>query len=269
MSTARAVLRRIRGVHSDETPTGPCCLVGEKRCELSPRRILDALGETVVMHHPIDRQIFDRDQIKLVDEAAALLVGEVAPPPGDALMHASHNPAPLRTLRRALLDLRETPLGSRQRTFVAAEEAQVLYWLTFRGHSKGLQAHIQAHFSPSRWQWTRLGTLAREADVPFAGAAALDGGRLGRALQRAMQDDFHQPDVHHTQPPRLGVQMAAHRHLREGEAIIAAPASKTRITWRLAGFDPAEERLEGQINAHGHVLQPLRRHPRQRRTLRF
>src|SRR5450432_4263505 len=68
MSTAGAILRRIRGVHGDLPPTGPCCLVREEVRELAPRRVVNALGKTMVMHHPVDRQVFDGDQIKGVDQ---------------------------------------------------------------------------------------------------------------------------------------------------------------------------------------------------------
>src|SRR5574340_1298634 len=100
MPTARAILARIRGVHSDKPPTGPCCLVGEKRCEQSPRRVRDALDEAMVVQHPIDRKVLDGDQIKGVHEATAVLVREIAPSPSRALMDTGHDPASLGTRRR-------------------------------------------------------------------------------------------------------------------------------------------------------------------------
>src|SRR5262245_63781334 len=96
MSTARAILTGVRRIHSDLSPTGPCCLVGEEGCELRPRRISDALGETMVVHHAVDQQIFHRDQVKRVHEAPAVLVREVAPSPCDTLMHARYDLAPCR-----------------------------------------------------------------------------------------------------------------------------------------------------------------------------
>src|SRR5262245_61713950 len=95
MSTARAVLTRVRGVHSHDSPTGPCCLMREQVCELTPRRVVNTLGETVIMHHPIDRQILDSDHIKPVHDATAVLMGEVTPAPGDAFIDSCHDLAPL------------------------------------------------------------------------------------------------------------------------------------------------------------------------------
>src|SRR5258707_7812288 len=69
--------------------------------------------------------------------------------------------------------------------------------------------------------------LAREADVPLAGAAALNGGRLGRALQGPGHDDFHQPHVHDAPAPSFRIEMATYRHLGEGDAVGAAHAAET------------------------------------------
>src|SRR5262249_30890797 len=64
MSTARALLRRVRGVHRDKPPASPCGLPSEEVAERGPRRVLDALGQKVGMHHPIDREVFDGNQVK-------------------------------------------------------------------------------------------------------------------------------------------------------------------------------------------------------------
>jgi hypothetical protein len=52
--------------------------------ELAPRRVLDAVRQTMVVRHPVDRQVFDGEQIKLIDDATALLIAEVTPPPSRA-----------------------------------------------------------------------------------------------------------------------------------------------------------------------------------------
>jgi len=48
--------------------------VGKTRCELAPRRITDVLGQAMVLHHPMNRHILNRDQIMGVDQATAVLV---------------------------------------------------------------------------------------------------------------------------------------------------------------------------------------------------
>ena len=85
---------------------------------MTPRRVMDALGETVVVHHPVDRQILDRDQVKGVHDATAVLMREVAPPPRDALMHSRHHLAPFGALRCAFLLFAEATLHLGKRLFL-------------------------------------------------------------------------------------------------------------------------------------------------------
>src|SRR5258707_13550855 len=103
MSKLRPALTRVRGVHRHKAPTGPCCLVGEEVCELTPRGVQDALRETMVVHHPIDRKVFNGNHVEPIDDVAAVLMREVAATPGAALIDAGHHLAPLGALRRALL----------------------------------------------------------------------------------------------------------------------------------------------------------------------
>jgi hypothetical protein len=87
---------------------------------------MDALGETMDMDHPLDRQFFDGDQIELIYEATTVLVSKVASSPCDTLMHARHHhPTPLGALRCSLLLFAQPPLRFRQLMFLGAEEARI------------------------------------------------------------------------------------------------------------------------------------------------
>jgi hypothetical protein len=77
VATARAVLRCMRGIHSDGAPGGPCCLPGDHCRKLAPRGVMDAPGEAAVLDHTRDAQIVKRDDITGVDEAAGLLMRKV------------------------------------------------------------------------------------------------------------------------------------------------------------------------------------------------
>ena len=254
MSTLRAVLTGVGGVHRDIPATGPCCLVRKQVCELTPRRVLNALGETMVMRHPVDRQILHRDYIEDVDNPAAVLVGEIAPSPPRAFMHARHHLTPFRALRRTLFFLAEATLHLRQRLFFSAEEARVSDLLPSAEGGERFQADINPNLLPGFWQGRRFRTLTGEADIPLVGAAAADGGRLGRTFQGAMQDDFHQPYAMQPEMTAISIQLAADGDLRVGEAGIASFVAKSRVARFLAGPYAAEERLEGQINAYRDIL---------------
>ena len=123
MATPRAILTRVRGVHRPILSTGPCCLVRQQGGELAPRRVLDAVRQTLVVRHPVDRQVFDGEQIKLVHDATTLLMREIAPPPSRARMHAGDHLALGGALWGALGELAVRPLHPGQRVFLVAEAA--------------------------------------------------------------------------------------------------------------------------------------------------
>ena len=226
MPTLRAILTGIRGVHSDILPTGPCCLVRKERYELTPRGVINAFGETMVVRHPVDRQVFDRNEIRAVDDTAAVLVGKVTASPRDTLMHASYDLTLPGALRRAFLRRAETALNLGKRFFLSTEEARVGNLLTSAEGGKRFQSYVYANVLSGFWQRAWLGALTGEADVPFAGTAAIDSGRLGDTFQGAMQDKFHQSYAMQPHAPCGCVQCAADRHLRIRDALIAALARK-------------------------------------------
>jgi hypothetical protein len=84
MSTARAILTPIRGVHRHRLATGPCCLVRKQAGELAPGYVVDALSETVVAPQAMEREVFNRDDSIGVHDTATVLRGEVTTPPARA-----------------------------------------------------------------------------------------------------------------------------------------------------------------------------------------
>jgi hypothetical protein len=56
-----------------------------------PECSLNALGETRGVDHAVDRPILEGDQLTVVDEAAAVLVGEVTAPPARTFTDAPHH----------------------------------------------------------------------------------------------------------------------------------------------------------------------------------
>src|SRR5207248_59807 len=66
--------------------------------EVIPRRISNALGKAMVFEHPLNVQSLNRKKPEAVDQLARFLVGKVATPKGDPLMHASYRLAARRAL---------------------------------------------------------------------------------------------------------------------------------------------------------------------------
>lgn len=120
------------------------------------------------------------------------------------------------------------------------------------------ETHVYPHLAPGLWPPRGLDARAGAADGPLAGTAAANGSGLGRALQGPLQDHLHLPDVHDAQALGRNVQVAADRHLRDGEALGAPRAANAWRPGRLADGAAAAERLEGQVDAHGDMLQHLR-----------
>jgi hypothetical protein len=163
---------------------------------------MHALGQTMGMRHPIDRQVLDGDQVRGIDDAPARLVGNVAAPPGTARVDTGHPLGAGGSIWRALLfrgqpALRRGPCMFLLLLLTQATPVGQLRTRAERG--KRLQAHLTADGSMRGGQWRRLGTFTRETAVPLARTTVADGGRRGRALQGPVHDGLHQAQatVHH------------------------------------------------------------------------
>src|SRR5712691_8327186 len=122
MATARTILARVRWVDRYKRSTGTCCLVGYERSELRPRRILNAFGEAVIVHHLIDGEVFYGNDIEAIDHTAALLMGKVGTSVTDPLMHSADDRAAFLPLRGALGRSRQLALGALQVFLIRAQK---------------------------------------------------------------------------------------------------------------------------------------------------
>src|SRR5689334_9726288 len=144
MSTLRAILTRIRGIHSYVLSTGACSLVRKEVRELAPRRVMDALSKTLGMHHPIDRQVFNGNDIKRIRDTAAVLMSKVTPSPHAALVDSGHHRAPRRAFGRAFLGFTQTTLCLGECLFLLAEEARIGNRVTTGERGKCLESYVNA-----------------------------------------------------------------------------------------------------------------------------
>jgi hypothetical protein len=152
---------------------------------------MDALGEAMMVRHPLDRKVFNSDEIKSIHDAMTVLVRKVTAPPGDALMDPRHDLAPLSVFWRPYFLFGQAALCLGKRLFLSAKEARVSDFLPHAESGEGLQPDINTYLLARFLQWRRFGALTGEAGVPLASAAACDGGRLGCAFERAMQENLH------------------------------------------------------------------------------
>jgi hypothetical protein len=82
-----------------------------------------------------------------------------------------------------------------------------------------------------------------------------------------MQDYLDLPEIGDAHAPVLNFQSASDRHLREGQAIVAALPAEAWVSRFFTSFAAAKERLKGPINAYRDVLKRLRAHIGQRGAL--
>jgi hypothetical protein len=255
VSTLRAVLTRIGRAHSHQRLPSICCFVSEVCGKLRPRGIDNTLGQTVVMHHPVHGQVFNSDDSKPLDQAAAFLVRKVVASIGDALMHAGNNRAALRSFNRAFGGRRQLPLGALQVFLIGPQKLGAWGLLASRKRVEARQSYVNAYGRASLPQGALL-YVADNGDVPFACRAAPYRTGLGGAVEGAMLDNPQCADLGEVQ--RAFGQLTPIAVLWEGHRVVAALPSETGIAGLFACFTPAKERLKGQVNAHGNILQDLR-----------
>src|SRR5665213_479012 len=138
-------LTRVCGIHRHEPTTGTCCLVRQIRAELAPRGITDALGQTVMVDHPVNLQVFDTDDLEAVDDLPAVLMGEVLAPIGDPLVNPSYHLPALLPGRAALCFPAHPALGPSQVVLIASEEPGIGDSLPRAQRGEGGQAHVDTH----------------------------------------------------------------------------------------------------------------------------
>src|SRR2546430_770615 len=69
----------IPAVDDNQAAAVPLALVCKLAAELAPAAIGDGAGEMAVADHVLDREVFDHDEVGLVDQPGAGLVQEVPP----------------------------------------------------------------------------------------------------------------------------------------------------------------------------------------------
>lgn len=236
-------------------------LLGESR----PRRVRNAFSETVVVHHPVDVQIFHADDAELIDYFTRLLMREVVPLKPNALMDARHNLAPLGSLWRALFLFAQKTLRFGKCVLFGAKEARIIYMVARRKVGECFESNINADLCGRFRQRLRVFYLTSERGVPLASAASPDVAGLNLSFNGAVQFDVDIADFRECQV--VSVNLKA--RLRESETIVAMLSPESRIARFRSSFDATKESLERKVKAHGNILQDLTVNSLQRFTLFF
>jgi hypothetical protein len=227
--------------------------------ESRPRRVTYTFSETVVMHHPVDLQIFNRYETVGVYDLSAGLVGEVGTLETYPLVDSGNYLASFLTFRCTLFSLRKLSLSASQFLFFFAKEAGIGYLRTIRQGSKAVQADIKADLVRVLWKNIRLYVITAKASVPFASARAGDSASFGIAFNRSMEFNLDMTDLRDYQ--FVTDKLTAARDLREGDRVIPSIALEAGITsFFVTGLNSPKESLKSQIEPDGYVLQYLTMH---------
>ena len=265
MSTPATGLRRVRRVDLDHPSASFFRFAGQVREKGRPCCVTDTFRQAMMVHHPIDMQIFYTDHPKAVYKLSGLLLGEVVAFEPRAFVHPCHHLAMLATLGRSRRQFGVFALDSCQRFLFTAKETRVDNLFSCRQGSERLESHINAYGCAERVETLGV-AFTRKGDVPLAGAAFVNGRCFDCATHRTVVDhldgtDFRERD---TSAVRDG-----EATLWEGEALVASGAFETGEAWFLTRFAASKERFHAEVNTHRNVLQDLRMNQSEGRALFF
>jgi hypothetical protein len=254
MMTPAALLRRVGRIDFDELASSFFRFGAQLGKEGRPTRIMNALGQTMVMNHAVHLQIFHTDHAVALDDLAACLMGEILTAELDPFMNTGNGLAVFASFWRPLCQFGMLALHLCQCLLFRAEKVRIGDFFTGRESRERFQSNVNPHLRRRFRQPFRL-DFTREAGIPLAGAALVNGKRFDRALERPMVHEFDRSHFRNDDPMIMG---ETETGLRERETIIAIFATKAGVPWRLTSLDAAEEGLKREVNPHSDILQDLR-----------
>jgi hypothetical protein len=218
-------LGRSAWVHRRYLPASFCRFAGEGVDELTPSRIVHALGETR-SGESSDVQVFDCNVIVLPHKAECGLEMKVSPRPLDAPMlageDANHFPASV----AAALSLADSPLRSLQLGFSGAKMSGVRNCGSVAGSEESRQSDIDANLTSRGRQQPGRNILTEEGHEPIAARITAKRDGLDLSFDRSREE---QP-----QPANpLQCQIAAINSppcLPERQTVVPSPPPETRVT---------------------------------------
>ncbi len=187
-----------------------------------------------------------RDHAVVAHQRSRDLMMKVAPLVGDVQILLSKPRDSLRAPIAPLLLARHRPLRAPERRLCLA----IVLWrcdlAPIRRHQKDLEAKINARGRQWRRRYLGIGQLAGKDDMPSV-YLTLERDGLDRALDGPMQLDLDVADV--LDVDQRSLQLAAVPVGRELQGIKAILPLEAGIARRFSGLKPAEERLEGAVQA--------------------
>ena len=250
MSAPATGLTRIGGIDFDQRSASFFRFARELTKEGRPRGVCNAFRQTMVMNHPIHREVFDANDPIGVDDLTALLMGKILSSPSDAFMHTGYCFAMLASSSGAFRQFGMFALYLRQRLLFLTEKPGVLNLRAIRECCKGRKSDVNTHLCRGFWQvfWFHL---TGKRDVPLACRGTTNGSSLDLSTDGTMIDQLDAANLGKAHPVVMG---KGETRLSVGETVIVPFAFKAGITWVFTCLAATEERLERQFHPFGDIV---------------
>lgn len=256
MPTCAACLTCISRIHFDKHSASLFRFARESFKECRPRGVCNAFCQTMMMHHPINHQVFYTNNPKTINYLPTVLMGEIITSKLDTFMHTSNGFPVLPSFSGPLRKFGVFALYFCEGFFFCAKKVGILYFFSSGESSKRLQPDINSNSLGTIWQPFRF-TRYRKGDIPLSGAPSVDSARFDGASDLAMRDHF---DTANFGEANTGIVGDAKATLRKGERSVASFPTKTRVSRVFTGLASPEECLESKIDPNGNILEHLRMH---------
>lgn len=228
---------------------GAFCLEREDAEEAGPASVSDATGQSAVLEHPLDVQVFRSNESVAGNELIRSLVVHVASRVGNMFMQSSYLEFDLLSSVTSFLATGQCPLFDAKFGLVASHYLGVAERFSVASSHERLQTNVDSDFSVG-YRDLVFGCFDGEADVPLSGLAFDD-----RLLDVCVRRKFTMPadsDGSNVLKPQLAIDDLATTAIpshAEEEGVELVGGLESRIAWISALRAASKERSERLIES--------------------
>lgn len=251
-ATVVGILCRIGRVHEFQTPNSFCRFVGEELLKLIPTRVGDVFCKRCCLDHFLDGEIFEVDELIVLDNFSRFLVAEVFALIPDFVMDLGNDFALFLSLRASFEALGQLALGLGEPLLSFFEKTRVCNGLPVRQCCKVLKSHIDANGFLLPWQGLDF-DFAGKTDVPVARGVLAEGAGFHLSFKGFMHLNFKYSEFGEGEffagegKSALGIT----------QAVIPVGSTKSGKSRFFSGLTSPEKILKGFVESIGYILQDL------------
>lgn len=250
--TTGAYLASSPRINLHEQPTSIFRFVGQQSNEVSPSGVENRLTQFWVLRHPVDIQVFDRNESVRVYERPRKVVVEIASLIPDVIMEPLKQQDRFEPAVRSFLSTGNTSLQTSQFCLRPAKPSRVFDTSSIaKGRERG-QSDVNADSVAAKRQWRSLRFYNKQSEpaprLPFYGKG------FNQTHNRTMQIDANPANPRQSQ----FASFYGLSDLPKREAVIPSCGAKSGIAWRFAIPNTSKEPLKRRLYALQGVFQHIR-----------